>query len=169
MAAGLVNAILVFITSALAIPSLVFRDSRFWLKLQGWMIVACSIFTLVLGLIIWIETLKTRAELSTVWGRQTVTVQSFLQQKVNTLSFLSFFFLHFESDCNCQFDCCGYHNSTSPPFVTDGTCPTALIAEGKQGCVGPFSNFANQLLDLIFTAAFGIVGMSFFTISSPCG
>jgi hypothetical protein len=82
----------VFITSALAIPSLVFRDSRFWLKLQGWMIVACSIFTLVLGLIIWIETLKTRAELSTVWGRQTVTVQSFLQQKVNTLSFFFFFF-----------------------------------------------------------------------------
>lgn len=90
--AGLVNAILVFVTSCLAVPSLVFLDSRFWLKLQGWMIVACSIFTLVLGLIIWIETLKTRAELSTVWGGQTVIVQSFLQQKVQLFFFLSFFF-----------------------------------------------------------------------------
>jgi hypothetical protein len=27
------------------------------------------------------------------------------------------------------------------------------------GCVGPFSSFANTYLDLIFTAAFGIVGV----------
>jgi hypothetical protein len=27
------------------------------------------------------------------------------------------------------------------------------------GCVGPFSQFANTYLDLIFTAAFGIVGV----------
>jgi hypothetical protein len=27
------------------------------------------------------------------------------------------------------------------------------------GCVGPFSSFANSYLDLIFTAAFGIVGI----------
>ncbi|KAH8695044.1 hypothetical protein BGW36DRAFT_428936 [Talaromyces proteolyticus] len=136
--AGLINAILVFATFAISIPSMILRESRFWLKLQGWMIVACGTFTLVLGLIIWIETLKTRAELGTIWGTQPTNVQSLLQQ---------------------EFGCCGYFNSTSPPFVTDNTCTTALNAAGMVGCVGPFSNFANRILDFIFTAAFGIVAI----------
>lgn len=58
-----------------------------------------------------------------------------------------------------QFDCCGYYNSTSPPFVNDATCSTPLIAAEKEGCVGPFSSFVNSTLDAIFTAIFGIVGM----------
>jgi hypothetical protein len=57
-----------------------------------------------------------------------------------------------------QFDCCGYYNSTSPPFVNDATCSTPLIAAEKEGCVGPFSSFVNSTLDAIFTAIFGIVG-----------
>ena len=40
----------------------------------------------------------------------------------------------------------------------DQTCPTEAVAVRKLGCVGPFSNFANGFLDLIFTAMFGIVG-----------
>jgi hypothetical protein len=32
------------------------------------------------------------------------------------------------------------------------------VAAETQGCVSPFSNFANSALDLIFTADFGIVG-----------
>lgn len=50
-------------------------------------------------------------------------------------------------------------NSTSPLFVNDNICPGAAAAAGKQGCVGPFSSFANGFLDIIFTALFGIVGM----------
>lgn len=38
-------------------------------------------------------------------------------------------------------------------------CPDAFSASQKMGCVGPFSNFANTYLDLVFTAAFGIVGI----------
>ncbi|OKL62799.1 hypothetical protein UA08_01462 [Talaromyces atroroseus] len=93
---GLVNAIIVFATLALAIPSMIMRDSRLWLKLQGWMVI---------------------------------------------------------------FDCCGYYNSSSPAFVTDATCSTALIASETEGCVGPFSNFVNMTLDTIFTAVFGIVAI----------
>lgn len=37
-------------------------------------------------------------------------------------------------------------------------CTTPLVAAQKQGCVGPFSSFANVFLDFIFTADFGIVG-----------
>jgi len=49
-------------------------------------------------------------------------------------------------------------NSTFPPFVQDNICPSAAAAAGKQGCVGPFSNFNNSFLDVIFTALFGVVG-----------
>jgi hypothetical protein len=47
----------------------------------------------------------------------------------------------------------------SPPFVVNSACPDAKTASAMIGCVGPFSSFANTYLDLIFTAAFGIVGV----------
>jgi hypothetical protein len=47
----------------------------------------------------------------------------------------------------------------SPPFVVDNVCQNSQIAATFQGCVGPFSAYANAYLDLIFTAAFGIVGV----------
>ena len=46
-------------------------------------------------------------------------------------------------------------------------CPNAFIAAQTKGCVGPFSNFANGFLDLIFTAMFGIVGMLTFQPTCP--
>ena len=57
-----------------------------------------------------------------------------------------------------QFNCCGYLDAASPPFQVDSTCPTALEAAQKLGCVGRFSDFANSFLDIIFTGLFGIVG-----------
>jgi hypothetical protein len=54
-------------------------------------------------------------------------------------------------------------NSTSPPFQLDSACPTALIAAQKEGCVGPFSNFSNSYMDIIFTSHFGVVGRSPFS------
>tara|TARA_R110002060_G_C2056125_1_gene95046 strand:- start:80 stop:334 length:255 start_codon:yes stop_codon:yes gene_type:complete len=50
-------------------------------------------------------------------------------------------------------------NSTSPQFVVDTTCPNAQVAASMIGCVTPFSQYANNFLDTIFTAAFGIVGI----------
>ncbi len=47
----------------------------------------------------------------------------------------------------------------TPPFVIDSVCPNSNAASQTMGCVGPFSSFANSYLDLIFTAAFGIVGV----------
>jgi len=47
----------------------------------------------------------------------------------------------------------------TPPFVVNNVCPDSNTASQKIGCVGPFSSFANNYLDIIFTAAFGIVGV----------
>ena len=63
-----------------------------------------------------------------------------------------------------QFDCCGYVNATTPPFVQDQTCTNSLVAAQKGGCIAPFSSFTNKYLDQIFTAAFGIVGIDFILV-----
>jgi hypothetical protein len=127
-----------FFTFILSLPALALPMNRGWLKLQGWLIVFNAFFTLVLGLFIWFDTLQTRQNLSRVWGTQSTNVQSLLQQR---------------------FQCCGYLDSMTPPFIVDNICPDSFNASQKQGCVGPFSSFANTYLDLIFTAAFGIVGV----------
>jgi hypothetical protein len=57
--------------------------NRGWLKLQGWLVVICSFFTLVLGLFMWFDTLQTRKNLSVIWGNQSPTVQGLLQERVS--------------------------------------------------------------------------------------
>ncbi|CAI9626755.1 tetraspanin [Alternaria burnsii] len=138
LTAGVVNAIFVFVTFLLSLPALFLPTNRGWLRTQGWLVVICATFTLGLGIAIWVETLQTRTNLSVLWGRETPLIQSLLQQK---------------------FDCCGYVNSTTPPFVQDSTCQNTLVAAQKGGCIGKFSSFANTYLDRVFTAAFGIVGI----------
>ncbi|KAB8294780.1 hypothetical protein EYC80_006742 [Monilinia laxa] len=113
--------------------------TRGWLKLHGYMVVISGIFTLVIGLDIWFGTLRSKESLLDTWNKQSVTVQSLLQEELS---------------------CCGYFNSTSTPaFVTDSTCPNAIVAATMPGCSAAFVKFDGLFLDVIFTAAFGIVGL----------
>jgi len=134
------NGAIIFITLLLALPAFALPTSRGWLKAHSWFVVICATFTLVLGLNEWIQTLQLRANLEDVWGKQSPRVQSLLQQK---------------------FDCCGYIDFASPRYAVDTTCPNDLVAATKLGCVGPFSSFSEKWLNLIFTAAFGVVGLDF--------
>ncbi|KAI9661236.1 MAG: phospholipid scramblase 1 [Bathelium mastoideum] len=134
----LINAIFVFATFLTALPAFILPLNRVFLKLHGWLVVICATFTMIVGLILWFDTLKTKSRLNTIWGEQPASEQSLLQMK---------------------FNCCGYANSTSPPFIQDATCTGDLVAATKGGCQTPFTNFSNKFLDLIFTAAFGIVGL----------
>ncbi|KIM97411.1 hypothetical protein OIDMADRAFT_204152 [Oidiodendron maius Zn] len=136
--ATIANAGVVFFTFLISIPAMVLPMTRGWLKIHGYMIVFCAGFTLVLGLIVWFETLTSRARLGNIWNALSDSTQSLVQQELH---------------------CCGYLNSTSPQFVTDAQCPTDLSAASQVGCVGPFSTYANNFLDLVFTGAFGIVGL----------
>jgi hypothetical protein len=129
--------------------------TRGWLKLNGYMTAVCALFTMILGLSMWVDTLRTRSNLSVVWADQPASTQSLIQQAVSrNLANVS------SKSANMQqLKCCGYANSTSPPFVVDSQCPSAVEAATQIGCVGPFSTYANNFLDPIFTGAFGIVGM----------
>lgn len=60
---------------------------------------------------------------------------------------------------DAQFNCCGYLNPANPPFITDATCPNVQQAQKLGGCVTNFGNFANQFLDVVFTAMFGAVAL----------
>lgn len=133
-----VNAVIIFITFLSSIPSFLMTKNRGFLRLHSWLVIFCAVTTLAIGLEIWISTLKTRSNLNDLWALQSPQMQTTLQQ---------------------EFNCCGYLNSTSPLFQVDAVCPNTAAAALKPGCVGPFSAFANNLLDLVFTAVFGICAL----------
>ncbi len=56
--------------------------TRGWLKFHAYLTVVCALFTMIIGLTIWFETLKTRKNLASIWVLQPATTQSLLQQKV---------------------------------------------------------------------------------------
>ncbi|ATZ53842.1 Bcpls1 [Botrytis cinerea B05.10] len=137
--AAIGNAILIFFAFLISIPAMLLSTTRGWLKLHGFFVVVCGLFTLVIGLDIWFGTLESKQSLLDTWIAQSATTQSLLQE---------------------QLSCCGYFNSTSAPaFVIDSTCPNAIIAATMPGCSAAFVKLDGLFLDVIFTAAFGIVGL----------
>jgi len=137
------NGVLVLITFLTIIPALILPTSRGWLKIHSYLLIVCAAFTLVLGLNEWLQTLRTRAGLLGVWDKQTLQTRSMLQTR---------------------FSCCGYLNSTTPKYTLDGICRNDLIAATKPGCVTGFSEYSESWLNLVFTAAFGVVGIDFIAI-----
>lgn len=147
LTAGIVNAVFVFATFVITLPGLA-TSSRKFLKLGGYMAVVCTIFSMILGLYLWILTLKTRGDFEPLFAIQSDQVKSLMQT---------------------EFNCCGYVNSTSPAFVTDATCPSKAAAAIMRGCATPISSFANVFLDNIFTALFGVVGFDVvFIMATVC-
>lgn len=82
LTAGIANAIIMFITFLLSLPAMIMPNNRGWLRAQGWMVVVCALFTLIIAVSIWVGTLKTRAELGAEWAKEAPLVQSLLQQRV---------------------------------------------------------------------------------------
>lgn len=58
--------------------------TRGWLKLHGYMTVVCAIVTLVLGLLVWFDTLTSRARLGEMWNTLPSSTQSLVQQEVSS-------------------------------------------------------------------------------------
>jgi len=136
--AAIVNAGFVFFAFVVSITGMILPSTRGWLKLFGALVLINAVFTMAIGLDIWFHTLRTRSEFSSIYAALPNTTQSLIQVSL---------------------ECCGYENSTSPPFVTDSTCTNAATAAMLGGCISPFSSAVNLALDQIFTGAFGIVGI----------
>lgn len=135
--AGIANAVLTFICFLITLPAMA-TGSRSWLKAAGYLVVLNALFTMIIGLDLWIITLTMRDEFSTIWNSQTTNIQELMQT---------------------SFQCCGYFNSSSPAFVTDATCPSPASAALMRGCSVPLVSFGNTFVDNIFTGVFGMVGI----------
>ncbi|KAI0169763.1 hypothetical protein GGR52DRAFT_551401 [Hypoxylon sp. FL1284] len=135
--AGIVNAAFIFATFLATIPALA-TNNRSWLKLAAFMVVGDALFTLGIGVDLWILTLRLKDAFQQIWMSQPQPVQELMQT---------------------SFSCCGFFNSTSPAFVTDATCPSPAAAALIRGCSTPLNSFGNTFVDNIFTAMFGMVGI----------
>ncbi|CAK7567252.1 MAG: hypothetical protein SEPTF4163_005214 [Sporothrix epigloea] len=137
LTAGMINGFLYFATFLFTIPAMIL-PGRGWLTFSGYMVLVTALFTLVIGLDLWILTLDIKEQFTPVWSAQTAQVQDLVQT---------------------AFGCCGYFNSTSPAFVTDSTCVSPAAAALVRGCAAPISSFSNVFVDDIFTGVFGMVGI----------
>ncbi|UNI24187.1 hypothetical protein JDV02_009954 [Purpureocillium takamizusanense] len=137
LTAGIVNAALIIATFVFTVPGMM-SPVRGWLKAGGYLITICGLYTLCVGVFLWIMTLRIKDAFFETYVDQTPAVQSLIQD---------------------SFECCGYFNRTTPAFVTDNTCPSPAAAALLRGCATAISSFANIFIDNIFTAVFGMVGV----------
>ncbi|KAF5017261.1 hypothetical protein F66182_10832 [Fusarium sp. NRRL 66182] len=147
LTAGIVNAVFVLVTFAVTLPGLV-MPTRSFLKVSGYMVTVCGIFTMCVGVFLWVMTLKIRAQFFDIYIAQEPEVQSLIQN---------------------SFQCCGYFNSTAPAFVMDTTCSSPASAALLRGCAASISSFASLNIDGIFTLMFGVVGIdAIFVLCIAC-
>lgn len=83
--AGLVNAIFVFVTFLVTLPGLA-TPARSWLKLSGFLVTICAIFTLCIGIFLWVLTLNSGNDFFDIWMEQDSSVQSLMQTSVCSCS-----------------------------------------------------------------------------------
>jgi hypothetical protein len=145
---------MIFLAFAITLPGII-TPMRGWLKISGWFVTVCGLFTLSIGVFLWVLTLRTQDLFSDIWLSSSPEVQSLMQTSVRAGPLP----LPPPPTDPQQFQCCGYFNSTSPAFVTNDICPSPAAAALQRGCLGPVSSFANIFLDNIFTAVFGFVGI----------
>ncbi|KAL6858078.1 hypothetical protein ACO1O0_005528 [Amphichorda felina] len=146
--AGIVNAGFILAAFVATIPGLLMQSTRGWVKLAGYLVTFCAVFTMCVGVYLWVMTMRIGQDFFSVYMDLEPEVQGLIQT---------------------SFECCGYFNSTSPAFVTNPTCPSPAAATLLRGCQKSIANFANLLLDEIFTALFGVVGVdAFFVLALAC-
>ena len=81
LTAAMVNAVFIFAASIFTIPGLM-SPMRFLLKFGGYFVTICGLFTLVIGVYLWIMTLRIKASFFPTYVEQDPAVQSLIQVSV---------------------------------------------------------------------------------------
>ncbi|KIE00260.1 tetraspanin, partial [Metarhizium majus ARSEF 297] len=136
LTAGIANGAATLATFAFTLLGLM-SPMRSWLKAGGYLITLCGLFTLCLGVYLWIMTLRLKDGFFPTYLELEPGVQSLVQQSVRAGVPPSFF-----------------------DFVR------ALMLALLRGCGTAISSFSNTFIDNIFTALFGIVGLDAILILS---
>lgn len=79
--AGIVNGAFILATFLFTLPGLL-MSARSWLKASGYMITGCGIFTLCLGVFLWVMTLRIKEDLFPVYEDAESDIQSLVQTSV---------------------------------------------------------------------------------------
>lgn len=156
LTAGIVNAALILAAAVFTLIGLI-SPMRGWLKVGGYAVALCGLFTLCIGVVIWLGTLKIKDAFYPVYVAQDPSVQQLIQTSVLSTPCKPRQANRY-TDKLPQFTCFGYFNQTMPAFVTDTICPSPAAAALVRGCGVAISSFANVFVDNIFTAVFGMVG-----------
>ena len=83
LTAGIVNAVFILVTFAATLPGLV-MPARSFLKVSGYMVTLCSIFTMCVAVYLWVMTLKMRGQFFNIYIEQEPEVQSLIQNSVRS-------------------------------------------------------------------------------------
>lgn len=78
---GIVNAIFILVTFLFTVPAMALVK-RNLLKISGYMITVCAVFTLAVGLYLWIMTLQLKETFLPVYENQDSSIQSLVQVSV---------------------------------------------------------------------------------------
>ncbi len=81
LTAGIANAAFVLATFAFTLPGLA-SQGRAWLKLAGYMVTFCGLFSLCVGVFLWVMTLRVKADFSPVYLDLEDSLQSLVQTSV---------------------------------------------------------------------------------------
>ncbi len=138
--------------------------SRGWLHIHSWSVFIASISLLAVGLKIWTITLNEKNNVFNAFNQTSALTIQALEERVRTPLMLQTYTI-------VQFNCCGFFNSTSPPFViSPNACPDEAVAATRRGCVIPLQPYADLYLDRfcrvfnpangrLFSTLFGFVGI----------
>ncbi|KAG6037243.1 hypothetical protein E4U41_005249 [Claviceps citrina] len=137
LTAGIIHGVLILASAAFALVGLT-SPLRGWLKTGGYLVALCGCFSLCLGVYLWVMTLRLRDGFFGTYLELRPDAQSLVQQ---------------------SFQCCGYYNASTPAFITDPLCSSPAAAALVRGCSTAISNFGNNLIEDLFTALFGMVGL----------
>lgn len=81
LTAGIVNAVFILVTFATTLPGLV-MPARSILKVSGYMVTLCAIFTMCVGVFLWVMTLKIQEQFFNIYIAQEPEIQSLIQNSV---------------------------------------------------------------------------------------
>lgn len=69
----------------MTIPGII-TPARVWLKIAGIMATLCAIFSMIIGVDLWILTLKTKGDFEPLWIAQPSAIQDLMETSVSNLS-----------------------------------------------------------------------------------
>lgn len=89
LAAGIANAGFVLAAFVATLPGLLMQSTRGWLKLAGYFVTFCAVFTMCVGVYMWVMTLRIGKDFSAVYSELEPEVQDLIQTSVSAWSSLS--------------------------------------------------------------------------------